>query len=93
MKKLIIYLFTVFLLISSISSFFYGIDLFETYHSKGKETPDKIHSISLNNHGSVHYVSKEQNNRINSFFYIAVISFIFSASGLAWIQKNKIEGI
>lgn len=93
MKKLIIYLSTGILLLSSISSLFYSLDLFENYHSKGRELPDKIYSVPLDSHGTVQYISKDQNNRINSFFYIAGLCFIFSAGGLIWIQKNKVGGI
>jgi len=68
-----IILFVIFIL-----SAHYSTTLKRSYHDMGKKQPTSTHSISLNERGSIKYITSRQNKNLNILMIIPPIIFILS---------------
>ncbi len=67
-----------------------GNKLFVKYSVEGAKTPSTINSIKLNQHGSFFYVTKQQNDEMNYYQFLSVISILISMGGL-FLYKRRIQ--
>jgi len=45
----------------------YGINLFEEAFALGKQSRDQVHTVLVNNHGEVRYITESQNQSFKFF--------------------------
>ena len=50
------------------ASIVYAINLFEEYFALGKQSPDGIYTVLVNNHGVYRYITESQDQHVNYFF-------------------------
>ncbi len=68
----------------------YAIELFEEYFSLGKQTPDTIHTVLVNNHGVYRYITESQNQNFRFFLVTGVLLLLvlFAIIIITKIKKN-----
>ncbi|AXI03846.1 hypothetical protein HYN46_13980 [Aquirhabdus parva] len=88
MKYYYILAFSFVMMGSAVFCIFKNTSLFEKYHHEGSKTPNATYSIKLNNHGSIAYVTEQQNDEINRYMFLYLGSFLLSGAGI-YIYRRK----
>ena len=51
----------------------YSEKLFDRYFASGRQTPDEVHFVPLNNHGVYRYITEAQDQHFRIFIGLAVV--------------------
>ena len=65
---------------SSIGVFYYYLNRFSAYSIAGTDTPDAVHSVVVNNHGSDTYITMEESGHLHILFVSAIVLFAVAVS-------------
>lgn len=68
---------------------FYAINLFDKYHALGTDLRDAAHSVALNNHGVVKYVTETQYETFRFFLVIGIVLVVIFIGTIAFLMRAR----
>jgi hypothetical protein len=68
---------------------YYAMALFEQYSASGMESPDGVHTVRINNHGSYSYITEAQDQYFVFWLTLGVVLIAIFIAAVAVIKVKK----